>query len=105
MYYVYILKCNDGTYYTGFTKNLEKRLFEHSAGLDKNSYVYNRKPCVLVWNDVFTDVYYALQAEKQIKGWRRKKKEALINNRFDILNTLSRGKNGYMSLSKAENND
>ena len=48
-YYVYILKCSDNTYYTGFTSNLDNRLFEHQSGKHKDSYTYTRRPLELVF--------------------------------------------------------
>ena len=77
-YYVYILKCSDGSYYTGITNYLEKRIYEHQAGLVSKCYTHNRRPLKCVYSADFNDVGLAIQSEKQIKGWGRKKKEALI---------------------------
>lgn len=77
-YYVYILLCADKSYYTGMTNNLERRIIEHKT-LNKYSYTFKRKPLKLVWHQVFTNPKEAITIEKQIKGWSRKKKEALIN--------------------------
>ena len=57
--YLYILKCNDGTYYTGVTNNLEKRVEEHNRGINKESYIYYRKPVKLVWCEMFNDFHLA----------------------------------------------
>ncbi len=84
-YYVYILKCSDDSYYTGFTNNIERRLGEHFSGLNKNCYTYNKRPLELVWFETFNDVNNAIAIEKQIKGWSRRKKEALINEDWDKL--------------------
>jgi len=100
MYFVYILRCSDGTYYTGITNNLEKRVSEHIKGLDSKAYTYHRRPVALVWNEFFPEISEALRAEKQIKGWGRKKKEALLNGDFGRLTLLSRGRKGYMKISK-----
>ncbi len=89
-YYVYILKCSDGTYYTGFTSNLEKRFVEHQTGRHKDSYTYSRRPLNLVFYAEFTDPNKAIAAEKQIKKWSKTKKEALINNEFEKLPNLSK---------------
>jgi len=86
---VYILRCNDGSYYTGVTSNLEKRLNDHFMGADPNCYTYTRRPFLLVFNEFFADTHSAMRAEKQIKGWRREKKEALINGDFELLVALS----------------
>ena len=84
-YFVYILKCNDDSYYTGFTNNLERRLIEHDEGLNKEAYTHNKKPLTLVWFETFNDVNNAIATEKQIKGWSRRKKEALISENWDKL--------------------
>ncbi len=90
-YFVYILKCSDDSYYTGVTNNLEKRINEHQAGIIKG-YTSSRLPIKLVFSERFSDVNQAIQLEKQLKGWSRKKKEALINGNFDLLVRLSNSK-------------
>ncbi len=92
-YYVYILKCNDNTFYTGITSNLEKRLVQHKAGFDPNSYTFKRRPIKLVWNQDFFDPNQAIVFEKKIKKWSKAKKKALIKGDFDLLPTLSECKN------------
>ena len=77
-YFVYILECGDGTYYTGITNNLERRLWEHQYPSDFFGYTSYRLPLVLRWSDTFRFVRDAIQFEKQLKGWSRKKKEALF---------------------------
>ena len=91
-YFVYILKCSDGTYYTGFTSNLEKRYLEHKAGKHKESYTFSRRPLTLEFYAEFTDPNMAIEKEKQIKKWSKAKKEALINNEFEKLPNLSKKK-------------
>lgn len=91
-YYVYILKCSDDSYYTGFTSNLSKRIFEHSAGKHANSYTFFRRPVNLVFYCEFTEAGIAIDYEKQIKKWSRAKKEALIDGRFDKLPNLAKKK-------------
>ncbi len=88
--YVYILKCSDGTYYTGVTANLEKRILEHQLGKHKNSYTYLRRPVSVVFYCEFTDINIAIQKEKQIKKWSKVKKEALINNEYEKLPNLAK---------------
>ncbi len=88
--YVYILKCSDGTYYTGVTANLEKRILEHQLGKHKNSYTYLRRPVSVVFYCEFTDVNIAILKEKQIKKWSKAKKEALINNEYEKLPNLAK---------------
>ena len=87
-YFVYILKCSDDSYYTGVTNNLEKRINEHQSGIIKG-YTSNRLPIRLVFSERFSDINQAIRFEKQIKGWSRKKKEALISRNFDLLVKLS----------------
>lgn len=89
-YFVYILKCNDGKYYTGITTNLTKRVSEHQNGKHRDSYTYNRRPIELVFYAEFTDVNMAIGKEKQIKKWSVSKKEALINNEFEKLPNLAK---------------
>jgi predicted GIY-YIG superfamily endonuclease len=76
-FWVYILGCSDGSYYTGHTDNLEKRIGEHSQGA-YDSYTLTRRPVKLLWSQEFISRAEALTAEMQIKGWSRKKKEAMM---------------------------
>ncbi|HAD96218.1 MAG TPA: hypothetical protein DCG19_02370 [Cryomorphaceae bacterium] len=89
-YYVYILQCKDGTYYTGMTNDLEKRLAQHQEGYDDKAYTFRRRPVRLMWSVSFTDARAAMDVEKQIKGWSRKKKEALIRGDYASLPALAR---------------
>lgn len=90
LYYVYIVQCSDASYYTGITNNLNRRLWEHNSGSDSKSYTYSRRPVVLKWYEEFADPNYAIMLEKQIKGWSRKKKYALISENWDALIKFSR---------------
>ncbi|MFD1628620.1 GIY-YIG nuclease family protein [Pseudopedobacter beijingensis] len=89
-FYVYILECADGTYYVGITNNLEGRLFEHQKGISNEAYTFKRRPIKLVFSEAFTDPQQAINFEKQVKGWRREKKEALIRGEWDKLPELSK---------------
>lgn len=91
-YFVYIVECADGYYYTGITNNVERRLSEHNNGLDSSSYTYSRRPVILVFQYAFNNPKQAIAFEKQVKGWSRKKKEAIINNRWELLVELSKSK-------------
>ena len=75
--YMYILECNDGTYYVGSTNNLELRLTQHQNGEGAN-HTKKRLPVVLVYYEEFNRIDLAFYREKQIQKWRREKKEALI---------------------------
>lgn len=88
--YVYILKCSDGSYYTGVTSNLSTRMFKHNSGFYPNCFTVNRRPLELVFYCEFTDINIAIETEKQIKRWSRAKKEALINDNFDALANLAK---------------
>lgn len=91
-YYVYILKCSDNSYYVGITNNFERRIIEHNEGYDSKSYTFKRRPLELVYLKTFNDSNQAILFEKQIKGWSRKKKEALINDNCEVLPELSMNK-------------
>ncbi len=91
-YYNYIVKCSDGSYYTGVTNNLEKRIAEHNEGKDIRSYTFSRRPVKLVWSNMTFDINQAIEKEKQIKGWSRAKKEALIKEDWNTLVELSKNR-------------
>jgi len=86
--YVYILMCSDRSYYIGVTNDIDRRLAEHVEGSD-NGYTSKRRAVELVWVSDELDIQDAILLEKQIKGWRRAKKIALINEKFDELPGLS----------------
>lgn len=88
-YFVYIVKCSDGSYYTGITSDLDERIYQHNEGLDPKAYTYRRRPVELVYVSDFPDVNDAIAFEKQVKGWRRAKKEALISEDTGELSRLS----------------
>ncbi|MBI2886024.1 MAG: GIY-YIG nuclease family protein [Chloroflexi bacterium] len=90
-FYVYILHCSDGSYYVGHTDNLEKRIAEHDAGLVPG-YTQGRKPVRLVFADYFSTRIEALERERQIKGWSRSKKEALIQGDRARIKQLARAR-------------
>ena len=90
--WVYILKCSDGSYYTGVTNNLERRFAEHQSGKHEG-YTSARLPIELVFSQVIVNPLEAISAEKQIKNWSRAKKEALIRADFNLLHELAECKN------------
>jgi putative endonuclease len=73
----------------GVTNNLERRVYEHESGMDPKSYTFKRRPVKLVFQESFTDIIQAIAFEKQVKGWRRAKKEAIINGDWHLLSELS----------------
>ena len=89
-YHVYILLCSDGSYYTGVTNDLDVWLMQHEQGTDPKAYTYKRRLLKLVFNEVFNDIDQAIAFEKQVKGWRREKKEAVIKGDWEKLPELSK---------------
>ncbi|MGB5692714.1 MAG: GIY-YIG nuclease family protein [Flavobacteriaceae bacterium] len=89
-YFVYIVKCSDGSYYTGISSNLEKRLLDHNQGKHPDGYTYKRRPVTLMYYAEFTEPEAAIEVEKQIKKWSRAKKEALIEGDYDALINLAK---------------
>ncbi|MDW5288737.1 GIY-YIG nuclease family protein [Formosa sp. PL04] len=90
--YLYILQCSNGTYYTGSTKNLEKRLSEHQSGKGAN-YTKMRLPVNLVFQAYFLNIEDAFYYEMKIKKWSHAKKKAMIDNNWELLPKLSECKN------------
>ena len=88
-YFVYILLCNDNTYYTGITSDIERRLWEHETCFYSNAYTSTRLPVKLVFWEKFQTPDQAIEFEKQVKGWNRKKKEAIIAGEWGRLKELS----------------
>ena len=76
-YWVYIIKCKDGTYYTGYTNNLKKRVALHNSGYG-SKYLKHRLPVKLVYAKEYRYCKNALRGEEKIKKFTRKQKEALI---------------------------
>lgn len=89
-YIVYILLCADGSYYTGSTDDINRRLFEHQDGASPTAYTFRRRPVELVWTEEVDTLDEALQHEHQIKGWSRAKKEALIRGDFQAIHEIVR---------------
>ena len=88
-YIVYILECADGSYYTGSAADLSQRIWQHETGASPSSYTYSRRPIKLVWASEETQRYFeALKWERQIKGWSRVKKQALIRGDFDAIHEI-----------------
>src|SRR5215472_10542554 len=88
--YLYILRCVDGSYYTGTARSgLEQRVAEHNAGF-YGGYTATRRPVTLVFSQWFDRITDAIAAERQVKGRLRAKKEALIRGEFERLPELSR---------------
>jgi putative endonuclease len=87
--FLYILKCADGSYYIGTARNgLEARIAEHNAGIF-GGYTAKRRPVVLIFSQQFQSITDAIAAERQVKGWSRAKKEALIRGDWDRVSLLA----------------
>ena len=88
-YWIYILKCADGSYYTGHTNNIEKRIAEHQMG-EIPGYTAKRRPVTLAFCEEMQSRQDVFARERQVKGRSRKKKEALINGDWIELSRLAK---------------
>jgi len=100
--WLYILKCSDGSFYTGTTRaDLEQRVAEHQAG-EFDGYTATRRPLVLVFSEHFDRLIDAIAAERQIKGWSRAKKQALIAGDYQALQRAARRRRSDRILRDAD---
>ena len=90
---VYIVKCSDESYYTGVTNNLNRRISEHNNGRNPGAYTFKRRPVELMFAIGFDKNQDAFDFETKIKGWSRKKKEALFKSNWDEIHELSKCNN------------
>ena len=88
MPFTYILECSDGSYYVGSTVDLEFRMWQHNEG-DGAAYTKRRRPVTLLWSHEFEHIGAAFAFEKQVQGWSRSKREALIRGDFEALPELA----------------
>ena len=86
--YMYILECSNGSYYTGSTIDLKRRINQHQLGEGSN-HTKKYLPVRLIYFEEFNRIDEAFYREKQVQNWSRKKKEALINGELNKLITLS----------------
>jgi putative endonuclease len=89
MAWMYILECCDNSYYVGSTKNLKVRLSQHRDGTGSN-YTSKRLPVKLVYCEEYAQVDEAFYREKQVQGWSRRKREALINGTPELLPAIAK---------------
>ena len=89
MAWTYILECSDGSFYVGSTTDVDARLWEHNHTPDGADYTRRRRPVRLVWAGEFESAAEAFAFEKQVQGWSRQKRRALIEGRWDQLPALS----------------
>jgi putative endonuclease len=88
---IYILRCADGSYYTGVTRrSVDARVSEHVQGLDESCYTFRRRPVTLAHAEHYSRIADAVAAERRIKGWSRAKKEAYIRGDFSVLIALAK---------------
>ena len=92
--YVYILRCSDGSYYAGSYRgaDIATRVSQHNLGVYENAYTKRRRPVELIWSESFTRAEDAINLERQIKGWSRKKKEAFMKGDWGEVSRLSKSK-------------
>ncbi len=91
-YQVYILRCADGSFYTGTSSDLKRRIAEHERGVFPKNYTYTRRPVTLVWCETFPRPKDMMEAEKQIQSWSHGKKQALIDGDIETLKKLAKKK-------------
>ncbi|OPL14002.1 MAG: excinuclease ABC subunit C [delta proteobacterium MLS_D] len=94
-FWVYILRCSDGSYYTGHTDDLDKRIDQHQEGKIPTCYTFKRRPLECVFHQEFPTREEALESERRIKGWNRKKKEAMIRGDWAEVSRLARSKRNF----------
>ena len=92
VFWLYILKCSDDSYYTGHSDSLEERLSKHESGIFANCYTATRRPIELVFSTAFASREEALAAERQVKGWSRRKKEAMMLGDWASVSRLAKSK-------------
>lgn len=98
-YIVYMVQCRNGSYYTGITNDIIRRISEHNAGIDPSCYTFTRRPVHLVYKGTFDDVRDAIAWEKKIKKWNREKKDALVRGEYEKLPKLSKRRMPFSSMS------
>ena len=86
--WTYMLRCADGSFYIGCTTAIDQRFGEHQAGTH-GGYTASRRPVEMVWSEEFQTIDQAIAVERQLKGWSRAKKEALVKGEFGRLPGLS----------------
>jgi predicted GIY-YIG superfamily endonuclease len=90
-YYVYILRCSDGSFYVGSSQDVEQRIKAHNDG-KATHYTRSRRPVILVYSEKWESKITAIRRERQIKKWSRSKKEALVSGDRERLKKLSKSR-------------
>jgi putative endonuclease len=93
--FIYMLRCADGSYYVGCATgdDLSKRVAEHERGAYRG-YTYTRRPIRLVWSEHFARITDAIAVERQIKGWSRAKREALVRGDWNEISLQAKRRAG-----------
>lgn len=102
-FHIYILRCADGTYYTGHTDDLDHRIAEHQSGAF-TGYTYDRHPVELMFSESFQTRREALEREQQIRDWSRKKKEALFKQDWSTVSEAARSRHRVSTALDARSN-
>ncbi len=89
LYYVYIIECKDNSFYTGLTNDLLRRFEDHCRGEYETCYTFKRRPLLLIYYETIPFLQDAIDRDKQIKGWSRAKKIALIKQDYHKLQLLA----------------
>src|SRR5260221_13881246 len=98
-FWTYILRCADGSYYTGHTDDIDRRIAQHHDGTFPG-YTHDRRPLEVVWVDEYKTRIEALEAERKIKGWSRAKKEALIRKDWEAVQRLAKRRKSFETASR-----
>ncbi len=98
-YFVFIVECSDKSYYVGITQDLYAEIERMNLGANPKCYTFNRLPLTLKFYEVFSDVREALAAQRQLRGWSRKKKEALFDRNWDRIIELAKNRKDGSSTS------
>jgi predicted GIY-YIG superfamily endonuclease len=94
MFWLYILRCRDGSFYIGHTDDLDERMRQHDTGR-RESYTASRRPLELIFSQEFESRYDALSMERQLKRWSRAKKEAYIAGDWKRIGELAKGRHRH----------
>jgi len=103
--YVYILRCSDTSYYIGVTNDYACRFDEHQKGVNQACYTFERRPLTLVHVEECDGQLEAIAREKQLKGWSRAKKEALIRGDETMLSKLALNRTGIITVRQHRTNN
>jgi putative endonuclease len=92
VYYVYVVRCIDGSFYIGVTNDIERRFNEHCQGADPTCYTFERRPLKLVHVSEFAWIDQAIAFERKLKTWSHRKKRALVEGDFGSIKRNARGR-------------